>query len=163
MFFVQFLRVLELGLFSNHAFNKPNKVPRRQAKVKAGENIWKAEKEKDKVRRMQSRAAAKMSEEEWKIYRENACIKQHRDQKKLQIDTRKNVNVNDNETVSPYWTVQAIGKPMIKVRTSLLKSTRKKVAQALANEIGIDVGKKKKKALQLGLDEDTKNVIVIPT
>ncbi len=52
---------------------------------------------------------------------------------------------------------------MRKVRTSLLKSTRKKVAQALANEIGIDVGKKKKKALQLGLDEDTKNVIVIST
>eukprot|EP00795_Rhopilema_esculentum_P011015 gene11015-19858_t len=83
------------------------------------------------------------------------------DQKKCQIQPNEQ-EVDLNETESPYRSVQAMGKAMTKVRTSLPKSPKKRkaVAAALAKEIGINVVKAKKRAAQIGLNEDTKSKII---
>ena len=91
---------------------------------------------------------------------ENARVQKYREKKRKQL----HADVGDQEmdsNESPYRSVQAMGKAMNKVRTSLPRSPRKRkaVAKALAREIGVSFAKQKKVTKQTGLDEDTKNKI----
>ena len=156
--------ILIVGLLEMPLTNK-EKLARRRAKIKADGDLWKARKERDRVRKAKSREAAKakMSKGEWRNYRarENARVRRYREQMKSKIEAN-GQEVDLNETESPYRSVQAMGKAMSKVRTSLPNSPRKRkaVATALAKEIGINVVKAKKRAVHTGLDEDTKDKII---